>query len=37
MEFVIREALIGGVLFAAMILCLAGIITIIHKLFNQNE
>jgi hypothetical protein len=37
MEFIIREALIGGALFAILVVCLAGVITVIHELFNQNE
>jgi len=37
MEFVIREALIGGALFAVLVVCLAGVITVVHKLFNENE
>lgn len=37
MEFVIREALIGGALFAILVVCLAGVITVIHELFSENK
>jgi len=37
MEYIFKEALIGGVVLTIAIFCLAGVITVIHELFNENE
>ena len=37
MGYIFKEALIGGALFAVLVVCLAGVITVIYELFNQNE